>query len=88
MGLDVRQEKFKIMLAHTLCRTYIGSKPKWWNWQTRCVQGAVPVGHVGSNPTFGIFLLLKSLIPPYGQFPAKSVGKNQTGVSSKEETPT
>ena len=31
----------------------IGPAPKWWNWQTRCVQGAVPYGCAGSNPAFG-----------------------------------
>jgi hypothetical protein len=41
-----------------------GPAPKWWNWQTRCVQGAVPYGCAGSNPAFGTKISRPTALPP------------------------
>ena len=39
-------------------RCAIKYMPKWWNRQTRHLEGVVPNGCAGSNPAFGIFFIM------------------------------
>ena len=51
-------------LPESIRNGIIQAAPKWWNWQTRCVQGAVPYGCAGSNPAFGTKIFRPTAPPP------------------------
>jgi hypothetical protein len=43
----------------TLTFKPIATRPKWWNWKTRHLEGVVGDPRGGSNPPFGTIFLTK-----------------------------